>query len=142
MGNSWLSQSQWYIAAAQPPHLSCLCPHEGWNDMYNDNTNRGGIPDPAFQGDALRNAVAGNGLIEDVSAMCRKYTTWNEYYEMHRARVENITCPMFVSASWTNWLHTRGTFRGFLESTRCGEKWLRVHNSHEWPGTRCCVSRS
>ncbi|KAF3025117.1 hypothetical protein E8E14_014636 [Neopestalotiopsis sp. 37M] len=132
-GNSWLSQSQWFIAAENPPHLTCICPYEGWNDMFNDTTNRGGIPDPGFQAIPMLKACAGNQLIEDVGGMTRKYTMWNSYYEQRRAQVEKITVPMYVVAGWTNFLHTRGTFRGYLESAACKEKWLRVHNSNEWP---------
>lgn len=101
--------------------------------MYNDNTNRGGIPDPGFQAWLLENSCAGNQLSEDVGAMCYQYPMWNEYYEQRAAKLENIKVPMYVTASWTNALHTRGTFRGFMQSTACKEKWLRVHNSHEWP---------
>lgn len=133
-GNSWLSQSQWFIAAENPPHLTCIAPYEGWNDMYNDTTNRGGIPDPGFQAVPMMKACAGNQLIEDVGTMTRQYTMWNDYYSQRRARLDKITVPMYVTASWTNFLHTRGTFRGFMESTSCEEKWLRVHNSNEWPG--------
>lgn len=102
--------------------------------MYNDTTNRGGIPDPGFQAIPIMKACAGNQLIEDVGAMTRQYTMWNEYYAQRRARLDLITVPMYVTASWTNFLHTRGTFRGFIESSACKEKWLRVHNSNEWPG--------
>ncbi|KAL2846680.1 hydrolase CocE/NonD family protein [Aspergillus pseudoustus] len=131
-GNSWLSQSQWFIAAEQPPHLTCIAPYEGWNDMYNDTTNRGGIPDPGFQAVPMMKACAGNNLIEDVGRMSRQYPMWNEYYEQRRARLDRITVPIYATASWTNFLHTRGTFRGFIESGS-KDKWLRVHNSNEWP---------
>jgi predicted acyl esterase len=133
-GNSWLTQCQWFIGAEKPPHLTCLCPYEGWNDMYNDTTNRGGIPDPGFQAGLLFKACPGLGKTEDVATMAKEHTMWNEYYESRKAKVENINVPMYIVASWTNFLHTRGTFRGYLESYACEKKWLRVHNSHEWPG--------
>jgi len=40
--------------------------------------------------------------------------------------------PTYVVASWTNGLHSQGTLAGFR---RIGspEKWLRVHNTWEWP---------
>ncbi|CAK7220651.1 hypothetical protein SBRCBS47491_004260 [Sporothrix bragantina] len=132
-GNSWLTQAQWFIAAENPPHLTCICPYEGWNDMYNDTTNRGGIPDPGFQAIPMLKACAGNQLIEDVGAMSREHTMWNEYYEQRKAKLDRITVPMYVTASWTNFLHTRGTMRGWIETTQVKEKWLRVHNSNEWP---------
>lgn len=141
-GNSWLSQSQWFIAAENPPHLACICPYEGWSDMYNDTTNRGSIPDPGFQAIPMLKACAGNQLIEDVGSMSREYKMWNEYYEQRRAKLNNINVPMYITASWTNFLHSWGTFRGFLESTSCKDKWLRVHNSNEWPGLSEMISVS
>ena len=43
---------------------------------------------------------------------------------------QNIEVPAYVVASWTNPIHTHGTFRAYqlLRS----EKWLRVHDS--WVG--------
>lgn len=104
--------------------------------MYNDTTNRGGIPDPGFQQGLLTNSYPGLGKTEDVKAMTAAHPMWNEYYESRRAKIENIDVPMYIVASWTNFLHTRGTFRGYMESYGCdkNKKWLRVHNSHEWPG--------
>jgi predicted acyl esterase len=77
--------------------------------------------------------MPGLGKAEDVHAMSQRYPLWNAYWEDRKAKVDRIQVPMYITASWTNFLHTRGTFRGWLE---CGssEKWLRVHNSHEWPG--------
>ncbi|KAF1812563.1 hydrolase CocE/NonD family protein [Eremomyces bilateralis CBS 781.70] len=131
-GNSYLAQTQWWVGAESPPHLTCLAPWEGWNDLYNDTVQRGGIPDAEFQQNLLDNCFVGLGRTEDVSAMTAKYPTWNDYWEDRRAKVENIKIPLYVVASWTNMLHTRGTFRGWSESSS-PKKWLRVHNSHEWP---------
>ena len=47
-GNSWLATTQWYIAAEQPPHLTCMAPWEGLGDFYRESICRGGIPDHAF----------------------------------------------------------------------------------------------
>src|ERR1700753_1083454 len=84
-GNSRLTQNQWFICAERPPHLTCLCPYEGWNDMYNDNTNRGGIPDPAFQQFLLDTTYPGLGKTEDVSSFVFENPTWNDYYEKRKA---------------------------------------------------------
>jgi predicted acyl esterase len=139
-GNSWLTQCQWFIGAEQPPHLTCLCPWEGWNDLYNDNLNRGGVPDPGFQDSLLRQSYAGRGKTEDVAYMSRERNSWNDYWESRKAKLERITVPMYIVASWTNFLHTRGTFRGYIESSACKDKWLRVHNSQEWPGEQLHIS--
>lgn len=131
-GNSWLSQTQWFIGAERPPHLACLAPWEGWNDAYNDDVVRGGIPAPGFQQDILIQSSPNIGRAEDVVAMTAKYPLWNQYWEDRRAKLELIDVPLYITASWTNLLHTRGTFKGYL-NTGSKDKWLRVHNSHEWP---------
>ncbi|KAF4627834.1 hypothetical protein G7Y89_g10319 [Cudoniella acicularis] len=131
-GNSYLAQSQWFIGAEKPPHLACLAPWEGWNDLYEDSAMRGGIPDPGFQNAIISVCAPGLGRTEDVARMSQAYPLWNEYWEDRRARVDKIEVPMYIVSSWTNGLHTRGTFRGYIEGGS-KEKWLRVHNSHEWP---------
>lgn len=65
--------------------------------------------------------------------MTERHPLWNAYWEERRAKVEDIDCPLYVVASWTNALHTSGTFRGFRDAGS-HQKWLRVHNTHEWPG--------
>lgn len=132
-GNSYLSQTQWFVGAEKPPHLTCLAPWEGWSDLYSDTARRGGIPNPEFQQGMLDNCLPGLSRTEDVTAMAHKYPLWNAYWEDRRARCDKIDVPMYIVASWTNALHTRGTFRGWLESSS-KEKWLRVHNTHEWCG--------
>jgi hypothetical protein len=65
--------------------------------------------------------------------MAKEYPLWNEYWEDRRAKLDQIEVPLYIVGSWTNSLHTRGTLRGFIESSS-KNKWLRIHNSHEWPG--------
>jgi predicted acyl esterase len=131
-GNSWLSQTQWYIGAEQPPHLACLAPWEGWSDLYNDDAMRGGIPSPEFQQALLTVSSPNIGRAENIEAMVAKYPLWNQYWEDRKAKLDRINVPLYVTASWTNLLHTRGTFKGYLGASS-KDKWLRVHNSHEWP---------
>ena len=54
-----------------------------------------------------------------------------DYWEDKAARVENIEIPAYVVASYTNSVHTHGSFAGFRRMAS-KEKWLRVHNSSEW----------
>jgi predicted acyl esterase len=42
-----------------------------------------------------------------------------------------LRIPAYVVASWTNLLHTAGTIRGWRQMAS-KDKWLRVHNTHEW----------
>ena len=44
IGVSWLAMAQWFIAAEQPPHLTCMLPLEGLGDLYRESLCRGGVP--------------------------------------------------------------------------------------------------
>ncbi|RII20533.1 hypothetical protein DSC45_04835 [Streptomyces sp. YIM 130001] len=45
---------------------------------------------------------------------------------------EKIDVPAYVVASYSNTLHTAGTFRAWRRMAS-EDKWLRIHNSQEWP---------
>lgn len=130
-GNSWLAIAQWFIAAERPPHLAAIAPWEGMTDAYHNGPFRGGIPDFSFM-NKLLSEMFGPGRVEDLPAMSKLHPLYDEYWQDKSAKLEQITVPAYVAASWTNGLHVPGTFDGFV---RLGskEKWLRIHNSHEWP---------
>lgn len=72
--------------------------------------------------------------LEDLSAVLKKKGGfWNPYWEDKRSNPDQINVPTYVVASWTNPVHTPGTFRAFRMIPDCTPKWLRVHNSQEWP---------
>jgi predicted acyl esterase len=129
-GNSWLAIAQWFIAATQPPHLAAIAPWEGWIDFYRNDVFRGGIPDIGFN-ELMLTLMAGGGRVEDIPAMVRKYKLMNAYWEGKIAPVAQVTAPAYVVGSWTNLIHGGGTINGFRR-IGSAQKWLRVHNSHEW----------
>ncbi|UPK91487.1 hypothetical protein LCI18_002422 [Fusarium solani-melongenae] len=129
VGNSWLAISQWFIAAEQPPHLKCIAPLEGSSDTYRENLARGGVPTPAFTNFISSNLI-GREQQEDMRAMLEKYPTWNEYWEDKRARMDRITVPSYILASFSTGLHTAGSFRAYEEIKT--PRWLRVHDTQEW----------
>jgi predicted acyl esterase len=129
-GNSMLAMSQWFVGALRPPHLTAIAPWEGSSDIYHENACRGGIPEFLFS-EGIFSHLYGNGNIEDIPAMSRAYTLFNSYWESKVAKLEKINIPAYVVASWTNLLHTAGTFRGWRQMAS-KDKWLRVHNTHEW----------
>ena len=45
---------------------------------------------------------------------------------------DRITVPAYVVASYSNILHTAGTFRAWRRMAS-PDQWLRIHNSQEWP---------
>ena len=129
-GNSWLTVSQWFIAGEQPPHLAAIAPWEGFVDHFRETANRGGIPNPVFP-EAIFDTFASQNLMEDQPRMVVTHTLLDAYWQDKIARLKNIRIPAYVVASYTNPVHTHGTFAGFREiSSR--DKWLRVHNTQEW----------
>lgn len=129
-GNSWLTVSQWFIAGEMPKHLAAIAPWEGFVDHFRETANRGGIPNPVFP-EAIFETFASKNLIEDQPRMAVTHPFLDDYWQDKIAKLENIRIPAYIAASWTNDVHTHGTFEGFRRiSSR--EKWLRVHNTNEW----------
>jgi uncharacterized protein len=130
-GNSWLAVTQWLIAAEQPPHLTAIAPWEGFTDVYRDLLAVGGIPDPVFPEGVVEHNY-GRNKVEDAVAMIAKYPLFNDYWASKQIDTSKIDIPVYVVASYTNALHTRGTLRGYatLDPTKT---WLRIHNTMEWP---------
>ncbi len=129
VGNSWLSITQWYTAAKRPPHLTCIAPWEGHGNMYVDEYMRGGIPN--FPG-VRRKMCYGRQRTEDLPKEMEVYPLMNEFWEDKIADFEKVECPAYVVASWTSNIHCRGTFEAWRK-IGSKEKWLRVHNTQEWP---------
>jgi predicted acyl esterase len=48
------------------------------------------------------------------------------------ADISKIIVPAYIVASYSNTLHTMGTFRSW-RSIGSAEKWLRIHDTQEWP---------
>ncbi|KAJ5768718.1 Peptidase S15/CocE/NonD C-terminal [Penicillium odoratum] len=130
-GNSWLAVSQWFIAAEQPPHLAAIAPWEGLTDMFRDSSNRGGIAVSAFNEEIIT-TFSGPNFIEDVPRMTVNQQLINPYWQDKIARLEKIKVPAYIVASYTNVVHTHGSFEAFRR-IQSQDKWLRVHNTSEWP---------
>lgn len=98
--------------------------------MYNCEYVRGGIPHPHV----TRQDVTSAGLAgeEDLYRMVAEYPLWNSCWEDKRARFEDVECPCYVVASYTNGCHTGGTFEPW-EEISSKEKRLRIHNTQEFP---------
>ncbi len=129
-GNSWLTVSQWFIAGEQPPHLAAIAPWEGFVDHFRETANRGGIPNPVFP-EAIFDTFTSKNYIEDQPRMVVTNTLMNGYWRDKIAKLENINIPAYVVASYTNPVHTHGSFEGFRKIPS-KNKWLRVHNTNEW----------
>lgn len=128
-GNSWLTASQWFIASERPKYLAAIAPWEGFSDLYRDS-NRGGIPMPEFAEMIAETFSSQYGMLEDQPSMLASHPYWCSYWKDKAPRVEDIEVPAYVVASYTNDVHTHGTFDAYRRLT--GKKWLRVHNTNEW----------
>lgn len=133
-GTSYLAFSQWFIAAEQPPHLAAINPNEGLSDAYRDLSMRGGMADLNFTKRLQVNHVSvAKAQREDVYEEALRYPLVNNpVWEDKIPRFDKITVPAYVVASYSNTLHTQGTFRAWRRMAST-EKWLRIHNSQEWP---------
>ncbi|MFJ3531754.1 MULTISPECIES: CocE/NonD family hydrolase [unclassified Streptomyces] len=131
-GTSYLAVSQWFTAAEQPPHLAAINPWEGVSDVYRDLVLRGGMPDTGFARQLQDNSYFGKGQKEDILTEAERHPLMDGLWENKIPQFENITVPAYVVASYSNTLHTAGTFRAWRRMAS-EDKWLRVHNSQEWP---------
>lgn len=133
-GTSYLAFSQWFIAAEQPPHLTCISPTEGISDGYRDLAFIGGIKDESFVKRLQINHVSAKGaqredwLAEMAAYPFADHPVWRD----KSADAARITVPAYVVASYSNTLHTMGTFRAW-RNLGSKEKWLRIHDRQEWP---------
>ncbi|KAH7066478.1 X-Pro dipeptidyl-peptidase C-terminal non-catalytic domain-containing protein, partial [Paraphoma chrysanthemicola] len=109
-----------------------FAPWEGASDFYRDTLARGGIGYPYdLLWGMLQDTMVGRGKAEAVISMLKKYPLYNEYWEDKRAKVENITTPAYVLASYSTSLHTSGSIGGFNQ-IKSKDKWLRIHPRQEW----------
>lgn len=127
-GNHWYGIEQWFIAQEQPPHLCAIHPAEAHGDFYRDEMVRGGIPRLDW---GSRGMTYGKTTIEDVVGMSLVHPLDDAYWKEKEIKFEQITCPVFLVCSYTQWNHSRGPFDGF---NRLGtdQKWMRVHNGMEF----------
>lgn len=81
----------------------------------------------------MKDTLASYQKLEDLPGVLVKYPFFTEYWEDKRAKCEQINIPTYVVGSWTNPVHTSGTMRAYRSIPEYVPKWLRVHNSMEWP---------
>jgi len=129
-GTSYLAVSQWFTAAEQPAHLAAINPWEGVSDVYRDLVMRGGMPDTGFARQLQENSFWGNGSKEDIVTEIGRHPLVDDLWEDKIPRFDRITVPAYVVASYSNTLHTAGTFRAW-QRIASEQKWLRIHNTQE-----------
>lgn len=131
-GTSYLAVAQWFTAAEQPPHLAAINPWEGVSDVYRDLVMRGGMPDTGFAAQLQEGSFFGRHQKEDIVSEADQHPLVDELWADKIPDFDQITVPAYVVASYSNTLHTAGTFRAWRRMAS-EQKWLRIHNSQEWP---------
>ncbi|MES2440210.1 MAG: CocE/NonD family hydrolase [Verrucomicrobiota bacterium] len=131
-GTSYLAVSQWFTAAERPPHLVAINPWEGVSDVYRDLVMRGGMPDTGFAQQLQEGSFFGKNRKEDLLSEAERYPLMNGLWENKIPDFQQISVPAYIVASYSNTLHTAGTFRAWRRIAS-EEKWLRIHNGQEWP---------
>jgi predicted acyl esterase len=131
-GVSYLTSSQWRVAALNPPHLAAINPWEGWTDTYREVVRHGGIPETWFWPYLPGRWGHSTTRIEDLLAEVREHPFFDDFWASKAADFSTIRVPAFVVASWTDQgLHTRGTLEGF-KNIASAQKWLEVHGRKKW----------
>jgi putative CocE/NonD family hydrolase len=146
-GVSFLAISQFHVAACQayggpPPSLGCISPWEGLTDPYRDIFCFGGVSESGFPTFWWNTEVkpAINGTEEDFAKFEGSIATdylenhpfYDEFWKAKAAKLEEITVPMLVCASFSDHgLHTMGSFRAF-EKAKSEYKWVYTHRTGKW----------
>ncbi|KAM0542634.1 hypothetical protein ACHAPJ_012713 [Fusarium lateritium] len=131
-GNSWLAIAQInFTSRLHHPALKAIAPWECRNDIYRDTLARGGKKHNAALHQFLLAGFAGHGSVENMPAMLAKRTLFDDYWASKYISTENIQVPIYVVASFSSQLHSKGAFHTF-RTAQSKEKWLRVHPYQEW----------
>jgi predicted acyl esterase len=135
-GVSYLAISQWFVAAAQPPHLKAIIPWEGLSDVYRDCAHHGGIPETGFPAyyiyTLFRVRNRAYGMARNFFALATSDALMDDFWAERVAALEDIEVPALVCASWSDQgLHTRGAFEAF-ERMASPEKFLFAHGRKKW----------
>ncbi|OJJ46081.1 hypothetical protein ASPZODRAFT_2051812 [Penicilliopsis zonata CBS 506.65] len=132
-GNSWLSIAQVnYASRLEHPALKALAPWECFTDPYRDLVARGGRKhNEGFHNLLLTGFAGPQTTAENLPGMIAKRPLYDEYWESKYIHTENITVPLYILASYSTMLHTRGSLQTF-RTARSAHKWLRVHPHQEW----------
>jgi len=131
-GVSYLTSSQWRVAALNPPHLAAINPYEGWTDTYREVVRHGGIPETYFWPYLPGRWGRSTTRVEDLLTEVKEHPFFDAFWASKAADFSTINVPAYVVASWTDQgLHTRGTLEGFKKIAST-DKWLEVHGRKKW----------
>jgi len=126
MGDSYWSWSQYFAAAAQPPHLKCICQCDGTTDLYRDAIYPGGIFNASFFNNWIAYHAAMSAWPGPIEG---KHPPMNLHWEIAnrpydsgwwqersaRTYLDNIKVPVMSIAPQGGQMHFRGQLAGYTE---------------------------
>src|SRR3990167_3930434 len=131
-GLSYLSISQWKVAALPPPSLKAICPWEGFTDAYRDFFYHGGIREQGFSAIWLRTVAKSGKLKIDYSMEVKHRKLRDLFYKKMIPPLEKITVPALIGATFSDQdMHTPGSFRAFC-NINSPQKWVYTHRGPKW----------
>ena len=146
IGDSYWSWSQYFAAAAQPPHLRCICQCDATTDLYRDAAFPGGIFNAAFMTDWIAYQTAMSAWPGEVEG---KEPPMNTHFEIAnhpvdgpwwRERsaityIDQIRVPVMSIAPQGGQMHFRGQLQGFTQ-IKAPKKLLVVPPTGFWSHVR------
>jgi uncharacterized protein len=136
-GVSYLAWSQWMVASLNPPHLTAICPWEGFNDMYRELAYHGGIREIGLMRQLTKHRFNAHynrkyGITEDLLISSGEHPFYDNYWKNKNPDLSKINVPALVCASWSDQgLHMRGSLIGYMSITS-KYKWLYTHGRKKW----------
>lgn len=140
IGQSYYAISQWALAAVRPPHLTCLAPYDGCDDVGSSIAHSGGIPSIPFMNawwtesfrPANESPFSGppRKLPSDFPYDVAQHDTFDQYWKERTFLDDLAACdiPVYAVGAWSKLdLHTSGVIDGFQRIT--GVKKLRLASS-------------
>lgn len=124
IGDSYWSWSQYAAAAAQPPHLKCICQCDGTTDLYRDVCYQGGIFQHQFLGNWAQYVTAQTAWPGPVEG---KLPPMNLHYEVSThpfdgawyrdrsawTKLDRIKVPVMAICPQGGAMHFRGQLWGY-----------------------------
>ncbi len=146
IGDSYWSWSQYHVAAAQPPHLRCICQCDATSDLYRDAVYPGGIYNAAFMNDWIAYQTAMSAWPGEVEG---KLPPMNTHFEIANHPVDSewwrersaityldrIKVPVMSIAPQGGQMHFRGQLAAFPH-IKSPKKLLIVPPSGFWSHVR------
>jgi predicted acyl esterase len=145
LGESLLAWSQWFAAAKQPSHLTCILPWDAGADLYRDVAWHGGMMAVGFPTAWHMWEIRGHyrlgipNTLPDIKApnpeMGRWDMVWNvinhptydSFWKVRNPDFSKIQCPVYVvGALHKVGLHLRGVVRGY-EEVNVPKKMFLIH---------------